>query len=64
MTLEQLYTLGMVERQSSEASDSVHFATHGDFHFVNLAECGIEKEMLMLVDVPSTPDAVCPTLYK
>ena len=58
MTPEQLYTVGLMERQSSEANGSAHSTTHGDFHSVNLAEYGIEEEMLALVDVPSTPDAI------
>lgn len=61
LTPEQLYTLGMMERQSSEANYHVHSITHGDFHSVNLTEYGIEEEMT--VDVPSTPDAICHTLH-
>ena len=59
MTPEQLYTLGLIEKQSSEADDGV-CSGRADFQSIDLAPYGMEETTV--VDVPYTPDAVCSTL--
>ena len=59
MTPEQLYTLGLIEKQSSEADDGV-CSGRADFQSIDLAPYGMEETTV--VDVPYTPDAVCSSL--
>lgn len=62
MTPEALYTLGLLERHLTEAESQVNLnsLTGGDYRTINLTGHGMED--ITVVDIPHTPESVCPIL--
>lgn len=62
MTPEALYTLGHLERHQTETESQVNSnsLTSGDYHGIDLTGHGMED--ITVVDIPHTPESVCPIL--
>ena len=60
LTPEALFTIGLLEKQQNESAGEHCLPTEGDLSSVNLLPHGMED--VSVVDVPSTPAQLCPTM--
>ena len=60
LTPEALFTIGLLEKQQNESAGEHCLPTEGDLSSVSLLPHGMED--VSVVDVPSTPAQLCPTM--